>query len=102
MGGYPGQTHSWREPGDPHVDRYAIRINHGPARIACEADGYSMDAESERPSDYSQQQAKTGRSQNGDGPETACRQGQDRRGPADVCNDICSGHACDVDSLLAG
>ena len=42
LGGHPRPADAGRKPGDAHAFRDALRVNHGAARLAEEADGYSL------------------------------------------------------------
>ena len=101
VGGHPRQAVARREPGDAHADRDAVCVDDGVGGLAGEADGDPVAAQPQRPGDHAQQQAETGGCEDTGRPQAAGRQGQGRRRPDDVRDDLSAGNPRDVDALLA-
>ena len=101
-GRHTGQAVPRREPRDAHADRDAVRIDHEPGRLPGETDGHPLAAQSQWPGDHLEQQAEAGRHEDAAGSQAHRRQGKKRGPTADVCDDVPTRHARDVDALLAG
>ena len=96
------KTEARRKPGDAHADRHAVRLDDGAARLAGEADGHSVDAQSQRPGDHAQQQTEASGREDRRRTSSRSRTRRRPRRSADVRDDIPARHARDVDALLAG
>ena len=55
VGGDPRSPHPRREPGHPHAPRHALRVHHGPAGLAREADDHPLLPEPQRAGDHAHQ-----------------------------------------------
>ena len=88
VGGDPRSPHARREPGHPHAPRHALRVHHGPAGLAREADDHPLLPEPQRAGDHAHQGSPDQGRQDAGADQAARARGQGQGTPHDVRDDL--------------
>src|SRR5215510_14594356 len=102
LGCHSGPLEPGRKSGLAPPSWHRVLLDDGASWLACEADAYTLLSQPQRPGHHAQERILNEGDQDPRDPQAPGRSCQAGRDTTDLCDDLPSWYACDVDALLAG